>query len=347
MTIESHIRGLSSLGKAEHTYGDLLVPIIMSKLTAEVRRNLAREHSNTPWILSDLMAALQKEIRVLEAGLHDSHDPVSSISTAAAFQVGARDSRNRFANQGSKKNPLVCVFCKGPHSSHSCETVTDYQKRIDIVKRDNLCFNSLAHHKVSHCQSRFRCRKCKKKHHTTLCNSEPPSTEPTRDKAADSKPPTSSADVTGLLTPTSPYVSPQPVTTCLLKTAVAPIIAGHIKASANILFDEGAQRSFISTEMVTELGIAPSDTTDISLASFGSTSRLHQKLGVTTVKVETITGELISMSVLIVPTIAAPLQNAVPMSISTLSHLRGLKLAHPVTSNKSFTISTLIGADYY
>ena len=30
-------------------------------------------------------------------------------------------------------------------------------------------------------------------------------------------------------------------TTCLLKTAVAPIIAGNIKAQANILFDEGAQ----------------------------------------------------------------------------------------------------------
>ena len=39
-SIESHIRGLSSLGKAEHSYGDLLVPIIMGKLTPEVRRNL-------------------------------------------------------------------------------------------------------------------------------------------------------------------------------------------------------------------------------------------------------------------------------------------------------------------
>ena len=46
-------------------------------------------------------------------------------------------------------------------------------------------------------------------------------------------------------------------------------------------------------------------------------------------------------------TIAAPIQNAVPIFVSTMQHFRGLKLAHPVTSNKSFTISLLIGTDHY
>ncbi|XP_065887247.1 uncharacterized protein [Dysidea avara] len=36
-SIKNHIRGLSSLGKAEHSYGYLLVPIIMGNLTTEVR----------------------------------------------------------------------------------------------------------------------------------------------------------------------------------------------------------------------------------------------------------------------------------------------------------------------
>ena len=69
-SVESHTWA-SSLGKSEQSYRDLLVPIIMSKLTTEVRRNLTREHSNSQWILSDLMAALQKEIRILESELHD------------------------------------------------------------------------------------------------------------------------------------------------------------------------------------------------------------------------------------------------------------------------------------
>ena len=171
--------------------------------------------------------------------------------------------------------------------------------------------------------------------------------ESTRDKVTDNNSPSSSADVTGMLTPASPCTTPQTVTTCLLKTAVAPIIAGNNKTKASILFDEGAQRSFISIDMVKELGISPTSTTDISLASFGSASRLHQKLGVTTVEIETVTGELIPISTLIVPTIAAPIQNAVPISVNTTPHLRGLKLAHPVTSNNTFTISLLIGTDYY
>ena len=316
----------------------------MGKRTPEVRRNLAREHSNTQWILTDLMAALQKEIRVLECGLHDSYNAASKMSTTAAFQVGVRDNRS---TTSSKKKAQVCAFCKGPHSSHSCESVIDHQKRVDIVKRDNLCFNCLVHHKVLQCQSRFRCKKCKKKHHTTLCNSKPPSTESLPDNVTDSKLQTSSADVAGLLTPISPCVTPKSVTTCLLKTAVAPIIAGHTKTSANILFDEGAQRSFISREMVNELGTSLTSTADISLASFGNASRTHQKLGVVTVEIQILSGELFPISVLAVPTIAAPIQNVVPLSVSTMPHLQGLKLAHPVTSNNNFTISLLIGTNYY
>ena len=64
-SVESHIHGLSLLRKSEQSQRDLLVPIIMSKLTTEVRHNLEREHYNSRWILSDLMAALQKVIRIL------------------------------------------------------------------------------------------------------------------------------------------------------------------------------------------------------------------------------------------------------------------------------------------
>ena len=112
-SVESHIRGLSSLGKSEHSYGDLLVPIIMSKRTTEVRRNLAREHSSSQWILTDLMAALQKEIRILESGLHDPYNPTPKITTAA-FQVGAR-------NRGTcwqEERTSVCILQRS--TSHIC-----------------------------------------------------------------------------------------------------------------------------------------------------------------------------------------------------------------------------------
>jgi len=67
------------------------------------------------------------------------------------------------------------------------------------------------------------------------------------------------------------------------------------------LFDEGAQHLF------REFSISPTSTTDVLLALFGSTSRSHQKLGFATVEIEIITRERISISVLIVPIIAAPI----------------------------------------
>ena len=78
-SVASHIRGLSSLGKSKQSYGDLLVLIIMAKLSTEIQRNLTRDHPNAQWILSELMAAILKEIRILESGscnLSNPHNPM-------------------------------------------------------------------------------------------------------------------------------------------------------------------------------------------------------------------------------------------------------------------------------
>jgi len=95
------------------------------------------------------------------------------------------------------------------------------------------------------------------------------------------------------------------------------------------------------------VGILLTSSADISLTSFGNASRTHQKLGFVTVEIQTLSGELIPISVLAVPTIAAPIQNIVSHFVNSMPHLQELKLAHPVTSNKNFAISLLIGADYY
>jgi len=138
----------------------------MNKLTNEVRHSLAREHSNTQWVLPDLMAALRKEIRVLECSSQNPYKPVSNISTAA-FQINAEDSKGHPATCGntSKKKGLVCVFCKGPHPTHICESVTDHHKRLEIVKRENLLYALTILH-ITRCPVpvKNRCKKCKKKH---------------------------------------------------------------------------------------------------------------------------------------------------------------------------------------
>jgi hypothetical protein len=68
-SMETHVRGLASLGKSQESYGDLLVPIILGKLPKNLKRNLAREHSNPEWTFSQLRESIYKEIKILEAGI--------------------------------------------------------------------------------------------------------------------------------------------------------------------------------------------------------------------------------------------------------------------------------------
>ena len=67
--METYVRGLESLGQTDDTYGSLLVPIILNKLPGEIRKNLAREHRSTNWILSDLRRAICDELSIMEAGI--------------------------------------------------------------------------------------------------------------------------------------------------------------------------------------------------------------------------------------------------------------------------------------
>ena len=76
--METHVRGLTSLGKSQDSYGDLLVPIILGKLPNELRRNLAREHSNPKWTFPQLTEAIYREIKILEAGNHIPADNYTS-----------------------------------------------------------------------------------------------------------------------------------------------------------------------------------------------------------------------------------------------------------------------------
>ena len=99
--------------------------------------------------------------------------------------------------------------------------------------------------------------------------------------------------------------------------------------------------------MANELQITPVSITDVAVASFGTTALTQQKLGTTMVEVGTGSGELILLSVLIVPSISATIQNSISTFVHSMPHLRGLILAQPVTSEGNFTISLHIFTDYY
>nr|XP_006816325.1 PREDICTED: uncharacterized protein LOC102803186 [Saccoglossus kowalevskii] len=169
--LETYIRGLRSLGKKEDYYGDLHVPIIFEKLPANTRTQISREHGNNAWSITELKKAIHKEIQARQAGnpieqFNEQHATERYSPSTTSFHVGYKSNRS----SDFKPRPIKCAYCKAAHSAHACEIIIGPDKRMAIVKRDRLCFNCLGHHKVHECKSKYRCKFCHGKHHSTLCN---------------------------------------------------------------------------------------------------------------------------------------------------------------------------------
>ena len=133
----------------------------------------------------------------------------------------------------------------------------------------------------------------------------------------------------------------------LLKTAISPVKHHDRTVSAHILFDEGSQRSFITGDLARQLALTSEKEETISLSAFGGTSSSVKRVAVSTITLLTDDEEPIPIEVIVIPTIAAPIQNQMVNNLQTLPHLQGLKLAHPITDEDLFQIDLLIGADHY
>ena len=187
---------------------------------------------------------------------------------------------------------------------------------------------------MARCTSKFHFRKCQ---HTSLCNGGT-TTKPS--SSSSSSPATNVTQTTQVdLAQTGAYVIPAvnhtaQTSICLLKTAITPVHSGTAKTTANILFDEGAQHSFISEQLAKTLQISPTTTEQVALSSFVTTSHSHQQLGVTTILIESSTDDQIPVKALILPSIAFPIQNSFCDPLNNVPHLQGLKLAHPANALK-------------
>ena len=241
------------------------------------------------------------------------------------------------------KNPK-CIFCKGAHSTTKCDVITEQPKRMELVKREKLCYNCLGHHKVSQCLSKGRCKHCKGRHHTTLCRGNSSHNPAPHSHQENSNQTTVN---TTLLQKTSElnYVPPSKV--CFLKTAVAKVRANNYSAQVNILLDEGAQRSFITQSLADSLHLSSQRKECVAIAAFGATEASKQTLPVASIHLETTDGSEIPISVLITPRIAQPLHNFPFPYVKQLSYLKDLQLNHAVSDNDHINISMLIGADAY
>ena len=238
----------------------------------------------------------------------------------------------------------LCVFCDSDHQSE-CKIVSDITTRISNVKKKGLCFNGLSKtHQAGNCPSRFRCRTCKGKHHTSE------SSQKLAQFNSNSEISQSEDSSHSLYNEGAAILHASSMAThsnVLLKTTVSPICACGRYADANILIDEGAHMSFISQKLADTLHLQRDGSDVINLSSFGYPAHSVKQLDTVTIHLVATDGEVIPIRVLIVPVISKPIANRCRQSVTDLQYLRGLRLAHPVTLDDTFEISLLIGGDFY
>ena len=64
---ETHFRAMEAQGVDKQTYSSVVVPMLMSKIPEALRNNMTRFNENhMEWLLDEFLAALEKELAVLE-----------------------------------------------------------------------------------------------------------------------------------------------------------------------------------------------------------------------------------------------------------------------------------------
>ena len=104
--------------------------------------------------------------------------------------------------------------------------------------------------------------------------------------------------------------------------------------------------SFITKSLADCLKLQTHRTEGLSISTFGAQTSHIRKLDVTTIRLHTISGQLIPHGPNVLPTTVAPIQNLNKKPLKDL-HFKGLQLAHPVTCTEQFTINLLIVEDHY
>ena len=243
---------------------------------------------------------------------------------------------------------MKCAYCKGGHFSASCESVTDPRARFEILKRDGRCFVCLSlDHQSTSCEK--NCRRCNGNHHQSICRRQTHrksqhdlSANKNSQETQNSTLVTQSTEVSQLPQSTT-TASSGSKGTVLLQTASA--IARNEDSTKStrvkILFDNGSQRSYVTDNLKSRLGLKSTKKEMLHLNTFGEKTFRKQKCDVLTLFLEDVKEETSRVCVFSFPTICSPLPSRV--EANNYPHLHGLKLAD--YSDSKHSIDVLIGSD--
>ncbi|XP_037906097.1 uncharacterized protein LOC119648418 [Hermetia illucens] len=300
----------------------VMIFILQNKLDPESRAEWQRKIGATADV-----PKLEAFLEFLETQCHI----IEEVNRCSSFKKSKKVGIHTVTHNEYEK----CTLCKSDHSLYKCPTFQGYtiDKRREVAKASNLCFNCMRAHRVYECTSKAACKTCGKKHHSMLH----PMTTDKSEAPKKSNPKHSDQSQSNL-------VNQENMWTVLLATAIIElrnVNGDFIKLRA--LIDQGSQNSFITEYAANLLGLKR-ERASVIISGIGSATRKCRGQVPITMKEKWSNGE-ISTIALIIDTITKPLPSA---TISNDGHigLTPADLADPDYRTKG-RIDVLLGADIY
>ena len=214
-------------------------PALLAKLPPELKLIVSRKVSDSNLNMDALLTTFDEELMARERanpspsrrGQGKSHHTASTL----------------FSDSQESKGDPQCCYCQKLHSFTGCTSITDIADQKQVLKTTGLCFNCLHRYHLSReCKSNSRCQKCKKKHHSSICDA---GLIPTPSLTNHSESGLNSNTLVFQSNQTTSALCTDSLQAVFLQTAHAVICHSsdsHSKLEVRFLLDGGSQRSYIS-----------------------------------------------------------------------------------------------------
>jgi hypothetical protein len=344
----ANVRSLEGLGVTSEQFGIILTPLIVSRLPDEIRMEWSRDSATKEGDLQYLMTFLDKEISRRERCMTFSSLTMTKETDKPKLQKPPASKGSAAAlynSQGS--TPPTCVFCDNRHSSSACRKYLNAtpQGRWELVKSARICFNCLKPgHRNLKCRAK-RCSTCNKYHHDTLhienYNSHDSSPQDSSGKLS------SSVDCASESVQNSAAILTVNNNVTFLPTARVQVQCRDGSwQSATLLFDSGADRSYVSSSLVSKVGPRFVKNTGVSFSTFGGRSQ-GSKSKIFELLVKGKTEQSVDIKVAEVPVICLPLSRpSVEKSVLDSFGVHMIEFADDF-DGRDLVIDILIGQDLF
>ena len=238
------------------------------------------------------------------------------------------------------------------HLPEKCDKIKTVEEQRSLLQHQQCCLNCLGlNHTKIQCFSKGRCMKCKKKHHTSICDeNQENTTQSASSQLKEDKGPKNdhlSADSVSKNRTHMGATHVLPSKAHILMQSAVTKISGNNKQyyQARILFDTGSQRTFITQEMKHKLTLGTMGSELLDVTTFGTLQGRRKTYDLVALTLSTEV-ENIKITALVTPVICPPLSAKVK-NLQILPELQGLKLADPSHASENLKVDIIIGNDYY